>query len=391
MLDTKQLGTVLSQCGFNFYSGVPCSFLKYLINYAINDKQFLMATNEGDAVAICAGAFLGGQKSVLLCQNSGLANTVSPLTSLNYIFKIPILGFVSLRGEKGLGDEPQHELMGQITTELLDVMKIKWEFLSPDFDVASQQIKRANDLIENNESFFFVVKKGTFAPVELDPSRSLDLSSSSRLGTGSIYSDHTERANASRSEGLNIKRLQILQKLSELKDNKTIFISSTGFASRELFEVKDDEQNFYMVGSMGCASSIGLGLSLSQKNKDIVVIEGDGAALMRMGSMASNAYYGSGNMLHIVLDNNAHESTGGQMTVSGCVDFVGLADDVGYKKSIYIHDLYELEKEYKNWKENKVLTFFYIKIVQGKKENLGRPKIKPYEVKERLMEWLKKQ
>ncbi len=383
MLDTKQLGDVLSQYGFNFYSGVPCSFLKYLINYAINDTQFLMATNEGDAVAICAGAFLGGQKSVLLCQNSGLANTVSPLTSLNYIFKIPLLGFVSLRGEQGLGDESQHELMGQITTDLLDVMKIKWEFLSPDFDIASQQIKRANDLIENNESFFFVVKKGTFAPVELKKQSAI-VRENLKQTSGSVNDSKkfVERDLP--------KRLQVLEKLTELKDDKTIFIVSTGFTGRELYETKDDEQNFYMVGSMGCASSIGLGLSLTQQNKDIVVIEGDGSLLMRMGSMPTNAYYGSGNMLHIVLDNNAHESTGGQMTVSGNVDFVGVATDVGYKKSVYIHNLDELEKEYKNWKNNKSLTFFYIKIEQGKKENLGRPKIKPYEVKERLMEWLKK-
>ncbi|MFH1644756.1 MAG: thiamine pyrophosphate-dependent enzyme [bacterium] len=206
----------------------------------------------------------------------------------------------------------------------------------------------------------------------------------------SVRPEEPEKALAFEGVSKGFKRLQILEKLTELKDEKTVFISSTGFTSRELYEVRDDEQNFYMVGSMGCASSIGLGLSLVQQNKEIVVIEGDGSLLMRLSSLQTNAFYSLGNMLHIVLDNNAHESTGGQKTVSENVDFVNLALDSGYKKSVYIHDLDELEKEYKKWKENKILTFFYIKILQGKKENLGRPKIKPFEVKERLMEWLKK-
>jgi len=376
VLDTKNFGDILSGYGFNFYSGVPCSFLKYLINYAINDRQFLMACDEGNAVAICAGAHLGGCKSVLLCQNSGLANTVSPLTSLNYIFKIPLLGFVSLRGEIGLIDEPQHELMGQITTDLLDMMRIKWEYLSLDEADVEKQLSRANEFIENNQSFFFVVKKGTFAPVELKPQKIECVKNKVRLP---------------KSKEVTLpKRLQVLEKLTQLKDKNTVLLATTGFTGRELYEVKDDEQNFYMVGSMGCVSSIALGLCLAQPNKDVIAIEGDGAFLMRMGSITTNAYHGPPNMLHVLLDNNAHESTGGQATVSSCVDFVGLAANVAYERSVYIHDLDEFEQEIKKWKKDRALTFLYFRITQGKKENLGRPAIEPYQVKERLMKFLER-
>ena len=132
MLNTQEFGTALKGLGFDFYSGVPCSFLKYLINYAINDCDYVMAANEGDAVATAAGAYLGGKKSVVLMQNSGLTNATSPITSLNYSFQLPILGFVSLRGEPGLSDEPQHELMGKITGEMLSLMKVDWEYLAQD-------------------------------------------------------------------------------------------------------------------------------------------------------------------------------------------------------------------------------------------------------------------
>ncbi len=162
MLQTRVFGDELKRLGFNFYSGVPCSFLKDLINYAINECDYVMATNEGDAVAACAGAYLGGRKSVFLCQNSGLTNATSPLTSLTWTFKLPILGVVSLRGEAGISDEPQHELMGPITTKMLDLMEIPWEFLAADDTEAIKQVARADEHINNNRTFFFVVKKGTF-------------------------------------------------------------------------------------------------------------------------------------------------------------------------------------------------------------------------------------
>ena len=153
LLNTSEFGNELKKLGFDFYSGVPCSFLKNLINYAINECNYIAAANEGDAVAICSGAYIGGRKSVVFMQNSGLTNAVSPLTSLTYPFQLPVLGFVSLRGEPGLSDEPQHELMGQITTQLLDLMQIKWEYLSSNIHVAKVQLETANEWIEKNNLF----------------------------------------------------------------------------------------------------------------------------------------------------------------------------------------------------------------------------------------------
>ena len=132
MLNTQEFGRQLEQRGFNFFSGVPCSFLKSLINYAISEVNYLGAANEGDALAACAGAYLGGKKPVVMLQNSGLGNAVSPLTSLTHTYKIPVLGFVTLRGEPGISDEPQHELMGVITEKLLETMGIPWAYLPQD-------------------------------------------------------------------------------------------------------------------------------------------------------------------------------------------------------------------------------------------------------------------
>lgn len=375
MLNTRFFGEKLKNYGFNFYSGVPCSFLKELINYAINDCEYIISNNEGDAIAICAGAYLGGRKSVVIMQNSGLTNAISPLTSLNYIFKIPILGFVSLRGGESKTDEPQHELTGKITTKLLDLMQIKWEYLSDDIPDAVEQLERANTSIENNQTFFFVVKKGIFEKEKL---------LNKPIGRVII---NNKKITKNKDDRLPYRR-QVLKIIGKLKDNNTLILTTTGFTSRELYENGDIDNNFYMVGSMGCVGSIALGLSIVRHDKKVVAIDGDGALLMRMGSMTTNAYYGYSNMLHILLDNNAYESTGGQSTVSSNIDFVNVAASLGYENSIYVHDLDELDKNIYNWKRYGGLTFIYIKIMQGTNENLGRPKIKPVEVKDRFMNFI---
>lgn len=375
MINTRAFGEELKRLGFDFYSGVPCSFLKDLINYAINECDYVMAANEGDAVAACAGAYLGGRKSVFLCQNSGLTNATSPLTSLTWTFKLPILGIVSLRGEPGLNDEPQHELMGPITTRMLDLMEIPWEFLSPEMEEAKKQIARADEHIRNNKTFFFVVKKGTFEKEALKEQK---------LRTPA----NIRKISRSKNDQLPT-RTEVLQRINQVKDDQTIHLATTGKTGRELYEVEDAKNNLYMVGSMGCISSLGLGLAIAKKNKKIIALDGDGAFLMRMGSTATNAYYSPDNLLHILLDNNTHDSTGGQATVSHIINFVELAASVGYIHAIYAHNLDELENVIKEWRKNGGLTFLYIKMSKGSPPELGRPKVKPYEVKERLIEFIK--
>jgi len=372
-LDTYKFGQKLQDFGFNFYSGVPCSFLNNLINYAINECDYVMSANEGDAVATCAGAYLAGKKSVVLLQNSGLTNAVSPITSLNYSFKLPVLGFVSLRGEPGITDEPQHELMGVITEKMLELIDARWEYLSTSFDEVQKQLERANECIQNNKTFFFIVKKGTFDNVILKKQELNKVSNNLQI-------------NKSKEDELPM-RLNVLESLSKVRTCNMALLATTGKTGRELHEVKDVPNNFYMVGSMGSISSIGLGIALNS-DKKIIAIDGDGALLMRMGNLATNAYYEPNNFLHLLVDNNIHDSTGGQFTVAKNIDFVQVASSVGYKKSIYIHSLEELEERILDWKQNAEATFMYIKVRKGTKENLGRPKIKPFEVKERLMEFL---
>ncbi|MCC3379566.1 phosphonopyruvate decarboxylase [Paenibacillus farraposensis] len=373
-MDTKLLGEELKKLGFTFFSGVPCSFLKSLINYAINECDYVAAANEGDAVAIASGAYVGGKKSVVLMQNSGLTNAVSPLTSLNYPFHIPLLGFVSLRGEPGVSDEPQHELMGRITTQMLDMMDIEWQYLSKDLNDAKNQLIQANAQIARHRSFFFVVKKGTF---DKEPLQKLQTPNHLNQIRQHVHADHPMPT-----------RYDALSAINSMKDGNTVQIATTGKTGRELYEIEDAANNLYMVGSMGCISSFGLGLALSQPGKDIVVIDGDGSLLMRMGSLATNGYYHPPNMVHILLDNNAHESTGGQSTVSHNVDFIDIAASCGYAKSIYVHSLEELKASLQEWKVNRGLTFLYLKISKYSKHQLARPHMKPHEVKERLQRFI---
>ncbi|MDQ0492414.1 phosphonopyruvate decarboxylase [Paenibacillus brasilensis] len=373
-MDTKLLGEELKKLGFTFFSGVPCSFLKSLINYAINECDYVAAANEGDAVAIASGAYIGGKKSVVLMQNSGLTNAISPLTSLNYPFHIPLLGFVSLRGEPGIPDEPQHELMGRITTQMLDVMNVEWQYLSKDLEEAKNQLIQANEQIARRRSFFFVVKKGTF---DKEPLQKLQTSIHLNQIRQHGHADHQMPT-----------RYDALSAINSMKDDDTIQLATTGKTGRELYEIEDAANNLYMVGSMGCIGSLGFGLALSQPSKDIVVIDGDGSLLMRMGSLATNGYYHPANMVHILLDNNAHESTGGQSTVSHNVDFIDIAASCGYTKSIHVHSLEELRACLQEWKVDKGLTFLYLKISKYSKDQLARPHMKPYEVKERLQRFI---
>ncbi|MDB5055080.1 MAG: 3-phosphonopyruvate decarboxylase [Bacilli bacterium] len=374
MLNTTTFGRELQELGFEFYTGVPCSFLKDLINYAINECDYVAAANEGDAVAVASGAYLGGKKPVVLMQNSGLTNAVSPLVSLNYPFQLPVLGFVSLRGEPGVPDEPQHELMGRITTQLLELMQVPWMYLSYELEEAKRQLLEANRYIDCNRPFFFVVRHGTFENEALQKQES-----SFHRNRIKVLKNTTDEQPT---------RYEALTVINTLKDGKTVQLATTGKTGRELYEIEDARNNLYMVGSLGCVSSLGLGLALSRRDLDIVVIDGDGSLLMRMGSLATNGYYNPPNMLHILLDNQAHDSTGGQSTVSHNVNFVEIAASCGYEKSIYIHVLRELQLHINQWKKTKGLAFLYMNISKISDKQPGRPKMKPYEVKERLQLFL---
>lgn len=376
-LDTTLFGNKLKDLGYRFFSGVPCSFLKGLINFAMNECTYFNSANEGDAVAFCAGVSLGGRKAVVLMQNSGLANAVSPLTSLTNIFRLPVLGFVSLRGEPGIPDEPQHELMGTITTRLLDVMQIPWAFLSADLKVAQVQLAEAERYISANQAFFFIVRKGIFSDVELKKS-----------SVNTVAKPALTRERVAANPPF---RWEVLESINGMKDKNTVLLATTGKTGRELCDLDDAPNNFYMVGSMGCLLSLGLGLAMSRPGKRVVAIDGDGALLMRLSSLTMAGYYHPPNLLHILLDNAAHDSTGGQSTLSPGVDFPALAFAAGYTKAVSAGTTDELSGYICEWQREPQLTFIHIRTTPGSVKEPGRPSLKPYEIKERLMRFMDEQ
>ncbi len=313
--------------GLSWFTGVPCSHLGPLIDAIVRDAapDYLAAANEGDAVAMAAGAFLGGRRGVVFMQNSGLGNAVNPITSLTWPFRIPVLLLVTLRGGPGEGDEPQHELMGAITRDLLGHMRVPFDDLPHDEADLDRVLDGADRHLRAESSpYALIVRKGTLAS---PPSRTA-AASPPRLGRRDADAQrgyHAEGAHAPPTRADALREIVARTPVEE-----TVVIAATGYTGRELFAIADRPNHFYMVGSMGCAASLGLGLSRARPDLRVVVVDGDGAALMRMGSFATVGAYAGPNLVHVVLDNGSHESTGGQATVAATTSFPGVAAACGY-------------------------------------------------------------
>ena len=361
---------------FDFYTGVPCSYLKPFINYVIDSSaiDYIAAANEGDAIAIGAGAALSGKNSVVMFQNSGLGNAVNPITSLNQIFKIPSLIITTLRGDpEGPSDEPQHKLMGKITPEILDLMEIKWDFFPSEkrdlpivFDNALKEMDKGN-------SYALIMKKGIVYPHSL-------------ISKPKIKSLNTEEDCFFKGKiGKRKEALEIIQKNSKEND---LLIATTGYTGRELFSIEDKPNQLYTVGSMGCASSLALGIATSSKSNRVITLDGDGALLMRMGALATIGYYRPKNFFHILLNNELHESTGGQSTVSHSIDFCKIALSCGYEKVVSAKSLKHLEEIMKE--DTNELTFCLVNIDSGIEDKLPRPDIVPQEVAKRFKDFIRK-
>lgn len=375
MLEAERFVRSASARGFTFYSGVPCSYLTPFINYVIDsDKlRYVGATNEGDAVAIAAGAMLGGQRSVVMFQNSGLGNAVSPLTSLTYIFRLPVLIYVTLRGEPGgRPDEPQHELMGAITTGMLELMRIPWRYFPAEEEDIEPALEEAVQHIEREQRpFAFVMRYGTVAPHALGSTPE-----------PKALAEVRRRAPIEASH----QRADMLRALQERMTDTDVVVTTTGYTGRELYAIGDRENQLYMVGSMGCASSLGLGLALARPDLRVFVIDGDGAALMRLGAMASVGYERPPNLVHVLLDNQVHESTGAQSTVAHSVDFCAVATACGYPSVSEISDPGELIESIGQTRDE--LSFYHVPIRRGVQPDLPRPAIKPPEVAARLRKFI---
>lgn len=363
--------------GYDFYAGVPCSFLTPLINTVIDSDRltYISAANEGDAVAMAAGQALAGKRAVAMMQNSGLGNAVSPLTSLNWVFRLPVLLIVTWRGEPEVSDEPQHELMGRITTDMLDTMDLSWEIFPDQADALDDTLARADARMqETGRPYVLVMKKDTIAPAALKTRRSPTQS------RGAI----TFRPAPPRKP--TVTRRGALAHLVDRTDPaRSVIIASTGFAGRELYAIEDRVNHFYMVGSMGCAPLLGLGLALARPDLDVIVVDGDGSALMRLGAMPTLAAYGPTSLYHLLLDNGMHESTGGQATVSAGLSFAEIAAAAGYRTTYEGYDRAMIDQMLAGSSRGPAFSHLHIVPGTADRSNLPRPSATPVELKERLM------
>ena len=370
MIEAEHFIRSARQRGIALYTGVPCSYLKPFINTVIESSElrYIGAANEGDAVAIAAGAELGGVHSVAMFQNSGFGNAVNPLTSLTHLFEIPLLLIITLRGEPGgPADEPQHELMGEITTGLLELMNIPWEFFPEFNDQVEPSLARATAYMQKEQRpYALVMRKGSVAKSELQAQ-----AENRPVAARKQYA-------AAEPE---VQRADILRAVQDASTDNDVLVATTGYTGRELYASGDRNNQLYMVGSMGCAVSVGLGLAVTHPERRILVLDGDGAALMRMGALTTVGYERPDNLLHIVLDNGLHESTGGQATVSKSIDFCGIAAACGYSN---IHSASQPEElRTVLGQATNELTFVHVPILPGVPE-LPRPSITPAEVALRL-------
>ena len=359
--------------GFSFYTGVPCSFLTPLINRVISDPAlaYVGAASEGEAVAVAAGAWLTGKQTVVMCQNSGLGNTVNPLTSLNHPFRIPTLMIVTWRGQPGLGDEPQHTLMGQATGSLLDTIAVGHAAFPREAGHVPAALDRAErSMAADGLPFALVMEKGSVSDDGLDQS----VQPIRPRGAIEDLREHGERP----------ARVDLLRRIQALVPAEAAVVATTGKTGRELFTCEDRPQQLYQVGSMGCASAMGLGLALNTE-RPVMVLDGDGAALMKLGTLATIGAHAPGNLIHVLLDNGVHDSTGGQATVSPNVDFAAVAQACGYPLACRC----DSEAGFSRALEAAVHdgprpVLIHALIAPGSLARLGRPTIAPHEVARRF-------
>lgn len=360
----------------DFFTGVPDSQLKALCNYLIytygvNGTNHIIAANEGNAVGLAAGYHLAtGKTPVVYMQNSGEGNVINPVASLmnDKVYGIPCIFVVGWRGEPGVHDEPQHIYQGEVTCKLLEVMDIQYMILSKDTSIeeVNNRMKEFNELLKNGKQVAFVVRKGA---LEFD---------------GKVKYENSNT----------MLREEIIRHVVAVSKDDTI-VSTTGKASRELFEIREANKqghghDFLTVGSMGHSSSIALEIALQKPDKKIWIIDGDGAALMHMGAMAVLASNKPKNIVHILINNGAHETVGGQPTVMANVDVVKVAQGCGYPNAVSIDSFDQLDKVLLEAKERNELSLIEVKCAMGARDDLGRPTTTAKENKEAFMKLLQK-
>lgn len=335
--------------GYNFFTGVPCSFFKGTINEIMKNPEinYIPAANEGAAISLASGAFMTGRMPVVIMQNSGFGNSINPLTSLSIIYNHPMLLLISARGYK-VKDEPQHVVMGEKLTEMLKSIELEYEEINEshgDDEIINKLKNITLFSIENKKPVALVIMKDA-------------LKSYQSILSESMYE---------------MSRFNALEKVLQYVGDKDAVIASTGKIAREAFVIRDLANIFYMQGSMGHAMNIGLGVALTKPNKRVFVLEGDGSMIMHMGSLSTIGFTKINNFIHIILDNEVYGSTGSQKTTSTSVDFKSLAISCGYKRAFSAKKESELIKILERIKEfEDGPTLIHIKINNLELDNLPR-------------------
>lgn len=360
--------------GSDFYTGVPDSQLRSLCDYlmtryGIDSKHHIIAANEGNSVALAAGYYLAtGKIPVVYMQNSGEGNVINPIASLlnEKVYAIPTIFIIGWRGEPGIHDEPQHIYQGEITLKLLETMGIDAFIISK--ETTDNEIvacmKSFKETLNKGKDVAFVIRKGALS-----------------------YDKKVKYDNTNK-----MTREKIIQKIVEISGEDPI-ISTTGKASRELFEIREangqsHKYDFLTVGSMGHSSSIALGIAINKPDKKIWCIDGDGAVLMHMGAIAVIGETSPKNLVHIVINNGAHETVGGMPTVASKIDFVAMAKACGYPYASSVNTFENLQKELLAAKERNTLSLIEVKCSIGARDNLGRPTTSAFENKKAFMEYI---
>ena len=361
----------LRSFGIDCFAGVPDSLLKNVCAYITDNfdsSHNIIAANEGAAVGFAAGHYLATRKpACVYMQNSGEGNIINPLASLTdpEVYNIPVLLVIGWRGRPGAHDEPQHVKQGKVTIGLLETMGVAHEVLSKDEAEAEGQISRAVETLSRNEVFALIVEKDTFQDYKL---QNVD------------------------GNSLELSREDAIRTVAAALGEKDCIVSTTGMISRELFEYRTamgqgHERDFLTVGSMGHASQIALGIALAQPSRRVWCFDGDGAAIMHMGSMAIVASKAPANYIHVVFNNGAHDSVGGQPTVGLKMDLPAVARAVGYKSVFSVDTLKALEKLLSGGFGDSPV-FIEVRVKKGNRKDLGRPTTTPVQNKEALMKFL---
>lgn len=374
MIPVSEFYNCLREKNIDFFCGVPDSLLKSFCAYVKDNtpkSHNIIAANEGNALSIAAGYHMATRKiAVVYMQNSGLGNIINPALSLTspMVYGIPALIIIGWRGQPDKKDEPQHIHQGLVTLELLKTLGIEYSVLSSQDDTieARKAIIMAYDYMQkHNQPYAIVIKKNAFAEYKLKEQ---------------IKNNYT------------LSREQAISIVAENIDEKDVIISTTGMSSRELFEFREKQgqshkKDFLTVGSMGHACQIALGVAIGCPNKKVYCIDGDGAFLMHMGGLAISGQADVDNFVHIVINNGAHDSVGGQETVGHSIDMLAIAKACGYKLTLQAENQHEIIQAIKHAKSQKGV-FIEIKVNKGNRKDLGRPTTTPLENKKAFMDYL---